>query len=1745
MLLKYLGSILAAQDFENRVVSVAWSPNSCKLAVALSDRSIYLFDDKGVKKDRFSTKPVDSKNGKKSYVVKGIAFSPDSTKIAVGQTDNIVYVYKIGEEWGTKKVICNKFPQPSAVTCLAWLVDGPIIVGLADGRVQAAVAKANKSRNLYATQSMTLAIAVNPRGTGFLSSHADGSVVRYLVSEDGGAVEASGKLLVHPVPAYALAWCQSHILCGGHDKRLVFYDSRGKPAKAFDYSRETADKDMSVACCSPSGLSVAVGSWDRVRIYDWSPRKKLWEETISRSLPNFYTVTALAWRRDGSKLVVGGLCGAVEQFETILRKSIVRGSYEVTYVGPNQVVIRSLANKHSRPVIVNSQSGGEIDDVKVFGRTNNRVVARTADSLLICDIDADLLSEIPWDAANGGERFFFEYPGVCLIFCAGELTLVEYGRNEILGSVRTESINPHVVSVRINERRLPGAPDNKRLAYLLDPHTVQILDLASGKPVTTVHHDARIDWLELSETGSRMLSRDKRARLWLSDDNGGHTLLLTGTSYASWVMGSDVVVAQSGSNVAVWYNVDAPEAATFIAVKGDVADIVRDNGRTSMIVEENASEVAYPLDEGLIEFGTALHDNDFGRVVLFLEELGDRPHTEAMWENVANNAMSGRALIVAARCYAALGDAASSRMLKEIVRMGEKYAEESGHRPLQSPDCWAKLAILRGDLKAAEALYLEQNELTKALDMYQRYWHWEEALNLAQTRRWHGLAELRDRHLAWLMDSGQVSKAASIIESDNPKRAIKLYLQAKRPARAARLLLSQDELASEENLVGEVLRALKAADLLELAGEINERTGMYLEAIRDYGKAGVFVRALELAREHEPNSVVKLERDWGHHLMSGGHYDAAINHFIEAGETRLALKAAVLARQWKKALQIIEVVELDDEAEARGHCERVAEHFAGAGDLGVAERLYLRAGLPRRAVEAHAAAHNWARAQELAKRELPASEAHEILAGHAEALRAAGDYRHAEALLAATEQYDEAIRMYKEAGLRQDAVRLVAKHRADQLKATHALLAKELESAGKPREAEEHFLGADDWRGAVAAYRAANMWEDALRVARKASGDKAAQQVALMWARTLAPELGARLLTRLGYLDACLLFACDAGAFDWALEVVKYASEEQQRQVHYRYAMALEDEGRFNEAEQEFLRAAKAMEAVQMYIHLREWDQAEYVANNHCREGLDQVLVARASEAAESGDFATAEALLLRASKPELIVAHYKNAGMYSEAMRVCRTYMPHQEAALRRELGHRSAQLDGDDAERAVAEARHYLELGETRAALDALMQDARAPKHVLRLAADVLLHRAEPDVAGAVAGELGPRLLAAGEHALAAQIFLQADRVKDAVNALAAGDDWPKAKRLVRELAPDLEIYLEDLYREAMIKEGQVENLARVDADAAIDMLIRKGMWDQVFETAKSQGSTVLHKYVAQRAAQLLKSDSVIEALQLYCQYGTPPINQNYNLYYHLGEKVLNSVETSAEYTYIAKLRNIVLNLVKALDTSNYTTLSKFDRLLSAVHYCGIRLACKTNLPTLSGIVLKASVSLLRYTDIVVADKAYYEAGVQSREAGNSSEAFVFLNHFLDLEECVEEGDGSVLDVDDFRVTDFPLEVPLPLGLALSREQREEVREWVLTISVDQKVEQGLPLDQRGIYVGSLTSHNSDAAPLPECALTGYPVRGASIQFEGPNKRLASRDDWNKFSAAARQSTSDSPLNDVLAFIQEWCGFAPNYSF
>ena len=123
----------------------------------------------------------------------------------------------------------------------------------------------------------------------------------------------------------------------------------------------------------------------------------------------------------------------------------------------------------------------------------------------------------------------------------------------------------------------------------------------------------------------------------------------------------------------------------------------RRNGRTEVLVQSGVDTVSYKLDEGLIEFGTAIDDRDYLRALSFLESLDMTSETEAMWRTLANLTLQDRKLRIAerlggwgggvgwcvfhpvcvCRCYAALGDVAKVRYLREVSKLAEKMRIET------------------------------------------------------------------------------------------------------------------------------------------------------------------------------------------------------------------------------------------------------------------------------------------------------------------------------------------------------------------------------------------------------------------------------------------------------------------------------------------------------------------------------------------------------------------------------------------------------------------------------------------------------------------------------------------------------------------------------------------------------------------------------------------------------------------------------------------------------------------------------------------------------------------------------------------------------------------------------------------------------------------------------------------------------------------------------------------------------------
>lgn len=65
------------------------------------------------------------------------------------------------------------------------------------------------------------------------------------------------------------------------------------------------------------------------------------------------------------------------------------------------------------------------------------------------------------------------------------------------------------------------------------------------------------------------------------------------------------------------------------------------------------------------------------------------------------------------------------------------------------------------------------------------------------------------------------------------------------------------------------------------------------------------------------------------------------------------------------------------------------------------------------------------------------------------------------------------------------------------------------------------------------------------------------------------------------------------------------------------------------------------------------------VCRQHDLEALSDVYIRQARMAIEKKDFACAESCLLRANRPKIILRYYKESGMWQDAIRIAKDYMP------------------------------------------------------------------------------------------------------------------------------------------------------------------------------------------------------------------------------------------------------------------------------------------------------------------------------------------------------------------------------------------------------------------------------------------------------------------------------------------------------
>lgn len=140
----------------------------------------------------------------------------------------------------------------------------------------------------------------------------------------------------------------------------------------------------------------------------------------------------------------------------------------------------------------------------------------------------------------------------------------------------------------------------------------------------------------------------------------------------------------------------------------------------------------------------------------------------------------------------------------------------------------------------------------------------------------------------------------------------------------------------------------------------------------------------------------------------------------------------------------------------------------------------------------------WEKAYDIAEKYLGKNIVRDMFIDMATKLEEDKKIRDAEKVLLTINEPDLAIAMYKRLEQYESMIRLVEQYHHDLVESTHLHLAKQLETKGKYKTAEIHYIAAGDWKSAVHMYGNANLWEEAYRVAKQKGVDGASNQVSII-----------------------------------------------------------------------------------------------------------------------------------------------------------------------------------------------------------------------------------------------------------------------------------------------------------------------------------------------------------------------------------------------------------------------------------------------------------------------------------------------------------------------------------------------------------------------------------------------------------------------------------------------------------------------
>ena len=640
---------------------------------------------------------------------------------------------------------------------------------------------------------------------------------------------SSFKICETPTISYCLSYLmhENNFMTSSLEKKIMIHNERGEIMQTFDYSDDQLIRDFSICKINTNYDLIAVGNYNKLFIYGYNNKQNKWEESCVVEIQNYFSFTALCWKQDFGILLTGSLCGSLDMFESCLKKNIINDKYEITYISLQQITVKDIEKE--RRISIKTDLSPEI--LKVDIKNNNFLIVNTENSLIVGDLTLQKYSEVPWNNSDSC-RFDFNNLNTCLVYVNDSVAVIEFGKNEIMGYFRTEYCHPNLISARLFNK---AGKSIKLIAYLIDPNTIYIHDLITQNIIISYTNDCKIEYLEFGKSGNKLIFRDssKKLNLLLIKNNSNESnqnlnmknnesyksiAILNLCSFVQWVPNTEILVAQSLQDLFVWYNLDNYQNPQVKQINGTIDSIAKKKGKIEIYIndENNNDDTSSVnggnnykifLDENLVNLSIALDDKELTKALMILENLPKNNENKYYWKILSEISLEEKNLMIAQRCFAALGDFSKMKYLKNLYKIRKNNSLENNkndknennkqntenmiiEKKINQIIVDAKILLLKKKFDEAKKLLLDNNLIQEAIDIFKEIHKYLDAIEIGEQYKLPESELMKKEYLNWLEANEMYDEIANIkIKEGSFIEAVKYYIKGDMQVKAVNLII--------------------------------------------------------------------------------------------------------------------------------------------------------------------------------------------------------------------------------------------------------------------------------------------------------------------------------------------------------------------------------------------------------------------------------------------------------------------------------------------------------------------------------------------------------------------------------------------------------------------------------------------------------------------------------------------------------------------------------------------------------------------------------------------------------------------------------------------------------------------------------------------------------------------------------------------------------------------------------------------